>query len=167
MPERRELEREGAKTIYQLKRNDANKAQAELHSSLRRTPTIIAENLKAIKRLTASVDSLKRSAIGFEFDGFDQRLEALGKATSKSHSLSMASWFLMILFVCIELLPVVVKLLSPRGPYDDLSDKHEHAFEIYRIEQMSLLNQQANVKLEKLREKTSTPDSNPETNFQS
>jgi hypothetical protein len=66
--------------------------------------------------------------------------------------MAMASWFLMLLFVVVEILPVLVKLLSPRGPYDDLLEKHEHAVEIYKIEEISSLNQKANNRISDLKQ---------------
>jgi hypothetical protein len=42
----------------------------------------------------------------------------------------------MLLFIAIETAPVFVKLISARGPYDDLLEAHEHAYIIFRKEQI-------------------------------
>ena len=44
--------------------------------------------------------------------------------------------------------PVLVKLLSSRGPYDDILENDEHIFQIERIEQMTLRSQLSFEKLE-------------------
>lgn len=143
-------QKRGAKTIYNLKRSDANKAQSELDSSFVRIEPQLEKARADLKLKRQAADSVRLSIKRGAFDGFDKRLDALGHVSASSATLSIASLFLMLLFVSIEISPVLVKLLSPRGPYDDLLEKHEHTFEIYRIEQMSVLNQSANKKLENL-----------------
>ena len=44
--------------------------------------------------------------------------------------------------------PVLVKLLSSRGPYDDILENDEHVFQIERVEQMTLRSQLSFEKLE-------------------
>jgi hypothetical protein len=38
----------------------------------------------------------------------------------------LASWFIVLLFITIESAPIIVKLLSDRGPYDDLLEAEEY-----------------------------------------
>lgn len=137
-------QKRGAKTIYKLKRQDADKAQAELDTFLRKRLPQLLTLQEDLRWKRTEADSVKSAIPQLAFDGFDKRLDALGQVTDRSQSMAMASWFLMLLFVVVEILPVLVKLLSPRGPYDDLLEKHEHAVEIYKIEEMSSLNQKAN-----------------------
>jgi len=144
-------QKRGAKIIYKIKRSDADKAQFELESAVKKITPIIGFQNQELKRKRLTADSVKLSIKRGAFDGFDKRLQALGIVTEQNSTLALASWFLMALFITIELCPVLVKLLSPRGPYDDLLEKHEHAVEIYRIEQISSLNQHANLKIQKLR----------------
>ena len=58
--------------------------------------------------------------------GFDKRLDALGNVSQNSATISMASIFIMLLFLASEMSPVLVKLLSSRGPYDDILENDEH-----------------------------------------
>ncbi|MBL0053972.1 MAG: DUF4407 domain-containing protein [Bacteroidetes bacterium] len=87
--------------------------------------------------------SVKRGA----YDGFDKRLAALGNVSAKNSTISIASIFVMLLFLAIEIAPVLVKLLSSRGPYDDLLEAHEHTFHNYKQEQVSKRNQKMYEKL--------------------
>lgn len=54
------------------------------------------------------------------------RLAALSKITKDSSSINMASWLITILFILLETAPVVVKLLSSRGPYDEVLERIEY-----------------------------------------
>jgi hypothetical protein len=59
-------------------------------------------------------------------------MESLARLADKYSSIAFANIFIILLFVMIEASPVLVKLMSPRGPYDDLLEAHEHAFVNYR-----------------------------------
>jgi Domain of unknown function (DUF4407) len=50
--------------------------------------------------------------------GFLARNVALGKLQEKSQVVQITSWFLMLLFLILEISPILVKLLSPKGIYD-------------------------------------------------
>lgn len=54
------------------------------------------------------------------------RLEALSKITSDNASINIASWLITLLFIILETAPVVVKLLSARGPYDEILERIEY-----------------------------------------
>lgn len=60
--------------------------------------------------------------------GLLARLEALDRLSAGRPMARLAHWTLMLLFVCIELLPVLVKLLSSTGPktlYETLVERRE------------------------------------------
>ena len=59
-------------------------------------------------------------------DGLLARFEALSELSRKNPTVKYASWFIFILFILIEGSPILVKLLSARGPYDELLEKEEY-----------------------------------------
>lgn len=143
-------EKRGAKTIYKLKKADAEKAQAELDSAIRKNQPEIEKQKQIIIRKQQVMDSLKSTIRQGSFDGFDKQLDALGRVSAQSATIAWASWFIMFLFLSIETAPILVKLLSARGPYDDLLEKHEHGIEIFKIQEMSKMNQRTNDLIRKL-----------------
>jgi hypothetical protein len=77
------------------------------------------------------------------------QIEALGSLYQNSSStVWWAGTLLQFLFICIETAPVFVKLLSKRGPYDELLDKVEHECLIEQRKKISDLNEQVNDSLE-------------------
>lgn len=138
----------GTATIYNLKKADADKAQKELETVTNKNQPMIDSKQKVLDDKRRLVDSLKSTIKRGAYDGFDKRLDALGNVSAKSSTISIASFFVMLLFLAIEISPVLVKLLSAKGPYDDLLEKHEHSIENYKIEQISKLNQKTNEKLQ-------------------
>lgn len=138
----------GAATIYKIKKADAEKAQQELSNLTSTNLPLIQSKQAALDKTAATIVGLKSSIVRGAYDGFDKRLDALGKVSKNSATISMASIFIMLLFLAIEMSPVLVKLLSSRGPYDDILENDEHVFEIARLEQMTLRSQVSFEKLE-------------------
>lgn len=86
-------------------------------------------------------------------DGLLARLEAMSLLKERSKTVSLASWFIFILFVLIEAAPILVKLLSRRGPYDELIDKEEYEKQIEYKKQKVKAKILANNYLELLKQK--------------
>jgi hypothetical protein len=60
-------------------------------------------------------------------NNFITQVEALGNLNSKTFStMWWTSILIMLLFVTIETAPIIVKLLSKRGPYDELLERIEY-----------------------------------------
>jgi hypothetical protein len=74
-------------------------------------------------------------------DGLLVRLDALNRLP---YGPQLA---IILLLIAIELAPILVKLLSPYGPYDHLLKTIEYQFEIDEITAINLRNQQLNDKL--------------------
>jgi hypothetical protein len=114
--------------IYKAKKAEADKAQEELQALKGDRDAQIAFHQNAINELVAQekgeIASLPREA----YNGFAARLEALSRLSAKSEAISIASLFIIIMFICIETAPIIVKLIAIRGPYDFKLDAHEHAF---------------------------------------
>lgn len=121
--------RRNAGPIYQIKKQDADKADTELKALRLRNNQVVTANL-------ASIDSLRSNLAGQivklddpDYTGLAGRLEALNRISAKSWAIWMANWFIVLLFIAIETAPVFVKLISEKGPYDFLLAQEEHAFE--------------------------------------
>jgi hypothetical protein len=68
------------------------------------------------------------------FDGFAARMDGLAKLTQESEAMATAQVFLVLLFIAIETAPIFVKLISARGPYDELLELHEDQVKLYKQE---------------------------------
>ena len=72
------------------------------------------------------------------------RLEALGNISSYGNSIWWASFVITLLFIALETAPVVVKLLTKRGPYDENLDAQEYAVYIEESKKIDSLNREIN-----------------------
>ena len=72
------------------------------------------------------------------------RLEALGNLKSFGNPVWWASLVITVLFILLETAPVTVKLLSKRGPYDEILEKIEYEIFIEQKQAISNLNDKIN-----------------------
>ena len=72
------------------------------------------------------------------------RLEALGNLKSFGNSVWSASLVITLLFILLETAPVTVKLLSKRGPYDEILERKEYEIFIDQKRIISDINDNIN-----------------------
>lgn len=77
------------------------------------------------------------------------RLEALGNISSFGNSIWWASLVITLLFIVLETAPVVVKLLTKRGPYDEILDATEYTIYIEQSRIIDNLNRTINAYMQK------------------
>lgn len=133
--------------IYRAKKADADLAQAELGKTLAANQPLILEKEQAIRTLETSVGAEIAGLQRSRYNGMAARMEALGRLTSKSGAILIASLFITLLFIAIETAPIMVKLISYRSPYDYVLHEHEHVFEMANLEKTTLLSNTVKNKL--------------------
>lgn len=134
-------QRVGKGSVYKEKKQEYDKISKELERLSATYQAQIENNMSRINNLKENRDvKIER---GYEatanYNGFLARLEAMGNLTSKNKHISFANWFIVILFILLESSPVIVKLMSKRGPYDvkieadELAMTYETEKEIIRL----------------------------------
>lgn len=90
----------------------------------------------------------KTETIEDRFNGFAARLQALDELGKNSAIIATAATFIMGLFICLEISPVLVKLISSVGPYDYLLEKTENDFRLYSKEKIEKGNVATNWRID-------------------
>lgn len=120
--------------IYKIKKADADQASRELAEVTARND----ESIAALEtRLLGSVSEMNREMAELnrsDINGPAARMEALSRVTVNSEAIFWAHWFILLLFIAVETAPVFVKLMSPKGPYDNLLRIAEHGFIVEEVE---------------------------------
>ena len=123
--------------IYQLKKADADKAQTELDElTVRYLPLIAAKqaNLDSLAQARQTeINAIKRNP----WNGLAAQLEALKVLTAENRGIAIANYFIIALFIMLECAPILVKLIAPRGPYDDLLEIREHFYKNHNLEKIA------------------------------
>lgn len=126
--------------IYKIKKAEADKVEEELAALESNNQTLITGIREQIAGLQED-KSLKLVKIEHpDYTGFAARLEALGRLTNKNASLWLANMFIILLFIAIETAPVLVKLISSKGPYDYMLETEEYTHEMDWLAKKAKLN---------------------------
>ena len=112
----------GKGPVYREKNREYQRALAELASAETRLHPVLEANRVRISELKEQRDELvaANNVVITRANGFLSRLRAMSALQREEASVFWASLFILLLFIAIETAPVFVKLISARGPYDDL-----------------------------------------------
>lgn len=126
--------------IYKVKKANADAAEEELILLRERN----LSRIKILEDKRSRNDSVQQHVLATlekgKLNGFSARMEALDRLTSKSNAMFWAHGFIILLFIAIETAPVFVKLISKKGPYDNLQKMEDHEFEAKEIEHRAKVN---------------------------
>lgn len=122
----------GKGSVYNEKKLQYEKIETELNDLKKINLAEIRNNNKKIDHLeTLKTEQLKEGKqITKNYAGFLARLEALGKLSEKNETIKYSVWFIIFLFITIESAPVLVKLMSAKGSYEQLLEVEEYAISI-------------------------------------
>lgn len=126
--------------IYLIKKKNADQAQSELEA-LKADAGVHKTNIKnEISRLFELKQQEIRQLEVSDVNGISFQLTALNRLGEKYPTIFFANLFIILLFITLEISPIVSKLIAPRGPYDELLEVHEKTFESYRREKNHATN---------------------------
>lgn len=77
-------------------------------------------------------------------NNFITQIEALGDLTSNDNTMWWTSLMITLLFLTIELAPILTKLITKRGPYDEILDRTEYEKMVEQKELISRKNSEIN-----------------------
>jgi len=145
----------GKGPVYREKKTEFDRLNQNLDILKKNSSLQIKLNIQKIEELNIQKNTRidNSSKVIQNSDGLLARLEAMSILKDKNSTVSMASWFIFILFILIEAAPILVKLLSRRGPYDELIDKEEYEKQIEYKKQKIKAKVLANNYLELLKQK--------------
>ncbi len=126
--------------IYKIKEANAFAAEKEL-IQLKLTHenqiTLLEKRVhKSDSVLTSEIAAIENAKV----NGPAARIEAMSRLTQQNTAMWWAEWFIILLFIALETAPVFVKLISSKGPYDNLLKIEEHRFAMVEIEELAKIN---------------------------
>lgn len=126
--------------VYKIKKENADRVEAELADLQAKNNALVEQKFfqqqKIDEMLKNEMSAMERQAL----DGPAARMEALDRLTNQSEAIYWANIFVILLFIAVETAPIFVKLISNRGPYDNLLKIEEHGFDVQQIEVMAEVN---------------------------
>ncbi|MDD2984119.1 MAG: DUF4407 domain-containing protein [Crocinitomicaceae bacterium] len=133
-------EQKGKQSTVETTLSQSANSVSTKYESAKNNITQQIENLNKtyLQRKSDWVNANKRSS------DLPARLEALGNISSFGNSIWWASLVITLLFIVLETAPVVVKLLTKRGPYDEKLDAIEYQIYIDASKKVDMLNREIN-----------------------
>jgi hypothetical protein len=120
--------------------------QSRLESSIKSNTKDIT-NLKvtvAEKDSTSTGNQKNYKNVAEDYDGFAAHLEAMDALTDDKPILFYVKWLITFLFIFIEIAPILFKMMTERGPYDDIIDRMKHEYKVLQLQIQSNINQEIN-----------------------
>lgn len=81
------------------------------------------------------------------YNGFAAHLEAMSILTDEKPAIFWAKWLITLLFIFIEVAPVLFKLMAEAGPYDEYMDRVKHEAYVRERKKISDVNDEINTSL--------------------
>lgn len=123
----------------------------ENYDNVRQTTKQRLESLKSQLALMDSQANTRKTTYeqtSQTYDGFAAHLEAMSMVADEHTSVRIAKTMITLLFVFIEIAPILFKMMTERGPYDDVMDQLKYEAKLRQDLKRSELNKDANVELE-------------------
>jgi hypothetical protein len=110
------------------------------------------EKVALNEQIDSKQKTLDKKNIGYEnktenYDGFAAHLEAMSILTSEKSAVFWAKWLITLLFIFIEVAPVLFKLMAESGPYDDMMDSLKHESFVNEQHKISDINDAINTSI--------------------
>lgn len=124
--------------IHKEKKRAFDRTSAELEDLKRAYQPVIENNDLQIASLKTQKEQRVEKTKGEveQPPGLLKKLETLSKLKEKHPTIDWASNFIVLLFILLETAPIFVKLLSERGPYDEIYEGMEHRVRANEQKQM-------------------------------
>ncbi|MBN2165110.1 MAG: DUF4407 domain-containing protein [Marinilabiliaceae bacterium] len=112
---------------------DIKNAREYHHNFLTRQIEMKQSEINKTETIKANADSIAQTQFTESIitkeksytNNFITQLEAMGNLTENNKTMQYTSWMIILLFIVVETAPIVVKLMSKRGPYDVILERIE------------------------------------------
>jgi hypothetical protein len=128
----------GQGPVYQVLKSQLDQITSELEEQRRRVNAAVETNNIRINQLRQRLDQdFQREAVNSS-PSLLAYIEALGQLSQSNRAVVVADWSITLLFILLGLSPMLMQLLSERGPYGYILKRIEH--EVMLREQREMLN---------------------------
>ena len=75
-------------------------------------------------------------------------MEAFSNLRKKEPAVNIVAWFIMLLFIIIEVAPTLFKMMVASGPYDDMLYAERHKIKVLAQKNISDINDEINTQIQ-------------------
>ncbi len=110
-------------------------------SDIENQKTVQAQNNGLIARLKALDNLMYQDVPFYEVKNGEKELVRVEKEKTP---VWYAKWLITLLFIFIEIAPIMFKMMTERGPYDDILDRIKHEAKVKQLLLQSNINEEIN-----------------------
>lgn len=147
--------------VRQLNENKGNAIQEEQQKIDRQISLLVTEKETLLDQVNELSKTRTNKRENYDnkvenYDGFAAHLEAMSILTAwegpwywptKIPAMWWAKWLITILFIFIEVAPVLFKLMAEAGPYDDIMERIKHESNVREKQKISDINDEINTSI--------------------
>ncbi len=133
--------------IYRQKQTLANRANAEYLEIKNKNQAVIEQAKKELHGIDKQIDTEISRLKHEPYDGLLASIAALNLLTQENTGMYWADLAIFLLFVCIELAPLVFKILTDKGIYDTILEIKEEEVQSKETERISEINDDINKRI--------------------
>lgn len=137
--------------LREQERIEKNKNQEYIDRQIANTQTYIDDVDRQLKNVLEQIaqKEAEENKATVALKGFTARLKAMSEVTeySKDPMLYWARVMIMLLFIAIEIIPTLFKMMIASGPYDDLLRSEMHKARVMSDKRISDLNDEINTEI--------------------
>jgi hypothetical protein len=150
------IQKAGKGSVYREKKEEYDQVANDYSKEMARLYPLIEKNNQRIAELKSlrDVSIQSGSQVAQNTDGFLARIEAYNELSRDNRTINITGWFILGLFICIEIGPMFVKLISRRGAYDELLNLEETKITSKTRQEITHLNEKTYRIIELEREKS-------------
>lgn len=142
----------GEGPVYRVLKSQLDQVTSELEEQRRRVDPMIEANNRRIDLIRQRWDRTFESQEVPSSSGLLSYIEALGQLSQSNRAVTVADWSITLLFILLGISPVLMQLLSERGPYGYILERVEREVVLREQREMRNLDVQTYIDEEVTRE---------------
>lgn len=125
--------------IYKMKKAEADAAELKYNNLKESLNNVMVSDIARVDNLRLQSNETLEGLEQASLTGLASRLNALGRMSDKNITIYWASIFIMFLFIAVECAPILVKIITEKGPYDYMLSNLEHKYKSKAVVDIALL----------------------------
>ena len=142
----------GQGLVYQVLKSQLDQITSELEEQRRSVNATVETNNIRINQLRQRWDQAFQRQEVSSSPGLSAYIEALGQLSQSNRAVTVADWSITLLFILLGVSPVLMQLLSERGPYGYILERVEREVVLREQREMRTLEVQTYIDEEVTRE---------------
>ena len=150
----RYIERDKQNAVVRQLQGELGKISAEYSEAIKKSENQKDDIIKTIQlQVVSAQNSMNDSAaynrlIDEEYGGFEARMAAFHEMREENPSTNGSAWCITLLFIIVEIVPTIMRMMVADGSYEKLLEAEKHKFSVLADKRISDLNDEVNTEVQ-------------------